>query len=181
MTHPPVLVLGYSEAGMLLRKPGAANIRAIIAIHGQQEHPVETDGVSHSVILRFDDTEAPSATDPLHAARVGLRQRKAEEVGLTLAPPTVDHARSIVDFARSIAELDGILLCQCQGGISRSPAAALLCLAAWTGPGQEQYCVERLLSLRPSAVPHRDLVTFGDELLHREGKLMKALHHVRPY
>ncbi len=181
MTHPPLLILGYSEAGMLLRKPGAVDVRAIISIHGQREYAVETGGVPHRLVLRFDDTEAPSTTDPIHAARVRLRQREAAKVGLTLTPPTIDHARSIIDFARSVAELDGTLLCQCQGGVSRSSAAALLCLAAWTGPGQEHYCVERLLAARDCAVPHRDLVAFGDDLLHREGELTRAMDRVRPY
>lgn len=181
MSHPGILILGYSEAGMLLRNRDAANVRALIAIHGQREYPIEIASVTHKLVLRFDDTESPSTTDPLHAARVAHRQRKAAEFGLSPTPPTADHARSIIDFARSIAELDGMLLCQCHAGISRSSAAALLCLAAWTGPGQEQHCVERLLSVRPSAVPHRNLVTFGDELLQREGALVEALHRARIY
>lgn len=179
MTHPPVLVLGYAEAGMLLRKPSTVDVRAIIAIHGQREYPVEVDGVSHSLVIQFDDTEVPSATDPIEAYAVRSRQRKAADVGLTLTPPTLDHARSIIAFARCISEMAGVLLCQCQGGISRSPAAALLCLATWTGPGRERYCVERLLSIRPSAVPHRDLVAFGDEVLQREGRLTAAVHRLQ--
>ena len=180
MIHPSILVLGYSEASMLLRKPGTVNVRAIIAIHGQREFPVETRDVPHSLILQFDDTEAPSRTDPIHAARIRLRQREAAEMGLRLTPPAVEHASSIIDFARSIRRLDGILLCECLGGVSRSAAAALLSLATWTGPGQEQYCVERVLSVRPCAVPHADLVKFGDELLCRDGRLLEALRRARP-
>lgn len=58
---------------------------------------------------------------------------------------------------------------------------ALLCLATWTGPGCEKYCVEHLLYIRPAAVPHLDLVTFGDELLQRRGKLVQAIQDARPY
>ena len=181
MTHPPVLVLGYSEAAMLLRKSHTADVLAIIAIHGQREYPVETSEVPYSLVLQFDDTEAPSRTDPIHASRIRLRQREAAEIGLTLTPPTVEHAKSVIDFAHSIRRMDGTLLCQCQGGVSRSPAAALLCLATWTSPGREQYCVKQVLSVRPSAVPHADLVTFGDELLHRDGRLVEALQRAQPY
>ncbi len=177
MSHPRVVALGYSEAGMLLRKPGTLDIQAIIAIHGQREYPVETDCVAHRLVLRFDDVEAPDPKDPLHAARIRLRQREAAEVGLAPTPPTADHARSIIEFARSIRDLDGVLLCQCLGGVSRSPAAALLCLATWTGPGHEQVCVEHLLTVRPCAVPHRDLVAFGDEMLGRGGRLVEAVRH----
>lgn len=163
---------------MLLRGSRLGDIRATIMIHGQGEHPVRIDGVTHSLLLQFDDIEAPSATDRVHAYRVRSRQRQAASVGLVQTPPCVDHARSILDFAQSIGELGGTVLCQCQGGVSRSPAAALLCMATWTGPGREEYCVQHVISVRPSAMPHRDLVAFGDELLHREGRLVKALDRI---
>ncbi len=72
-----------------------------------------------------------------------------------------------------------MLLCHCQAGISRSPAAALLCLAAWTGPGRERDCVEQVMQIRPAAVPHMGLVNFGDALLGRQGELVKAVLEVR--
>ncbi len=181
MKHPNVLILGYSEAGMLLRKPGESDVRAIISIHGQREYAVECDNIPHQLVLQFNDTEAPRDDDPIQAARIQYRQREAMNSDAALTPPTMDHARSIIDFASSIADIKGTLLCQCQGGISRSSAATLLCLAAWTGEGNEAYCVERVLAVRPSAVPHRDLVAFGDELLKRKGNLVAALQHKRPY
>jgi predicted protein tyrosine phosphatase len=60
-----------------------------------------------------------------------------------------------------------------------SEAAALLCLVTWTGPGHEEYCVRHLLSLRPCAIPHPDLVSFGDELLQRRGVLIKAMERIQ--
>ncbi|HVP12795.1 MAG TPA: hypothetical protein VMV94_16590, partial [Phycisphaerae bacterium] len=123
----------------------------------------------------------PSRTDLLQAARVRLRQRHSAEYGLRLIFPTIEHAKAVIDFAQSIREIEGTVLCQCQGGISRSPAAALLCLATWTDPGWEQYCVEQVLAVRPCAIPHPDLVAFGDELLHRQGKLVDALQRAQTY
>ncbi|MCA9250711.1 MAG: hypothetical protein R3E58_06930 [Phycisphaerae bacterium] len=181
MNHPQVIVLGYSEAGMLLRKPGSANVQAIIAIHGQREFAVECDDIPHRLLLQFDDAESPRADDPIQTARIQLRQREANEFGLNLSPPTVEHAKAIIEFANSIAGIEGTLLCQCQGGISRSSAAALLCLATWTGPGNEGYCVEHLLSVRPSVIPHCDLVAFGDEVLHRNRALVEFLRAQRPF
>lgn len=180
MAYPPVIVLGYSEAAMLLKKPESADVQAIIAIHGQFEFPVESDAVSRILVLRFDDSEAQSATDPIEAARIRLRQREAAKSGRAPMPPTADDARSIIEFAESIRQMDGTLLCQCRAGISRSPAAALLCLATWTGPGRESECVGHLLSIRPSAVPHLDLVAFGDEELDRHGRLVEELRQRRP-
>jgi len=173
--HPPVIVLGYSEAAMLLRTPHDIDVRAIIAIHGQREYPVETGGVPHALVLEFDDAEAPHPGDPEHAARLRIRQRQAAEFGLRLSPPTIEHARQIIEFAESIRAMDGVLLCQCLAGVSRSAAAALLCLSQWTGPGREDDCVKLLLAVRPCASPHPDLVRFGDECLARQGRLVTAM------
>ena len=180
MKHPSVLILGYSEAGMHLRTPDAANIDAIITVYGQREYPVEAPHVNKILALRFDDAEAPSTTDPIQVARVRLRQRQAAELGLTFRPPSIKDAESVVGFARSVRDVSGVLLCQCQGGISRSPAVALLCLATWTGPGHERACAEQVLRVRPSALPHLDLVRFGDQLLGRSGALTEALECLRP-
>lgn len=180
--HPSVFILGYSEAAMLLRSPEhAARIRAIVAIHGARDYPVEAENVAHRLVLRFDDIEAPSRTDPIEAARIRLHNREAaERTGLTLTPPAPEHAKAIIDFAHAVRDVGGAVLCQCQGGVSRSSAAALLCLAAWTGPGLEQYCVEQVLAARSCALPHANLIEFGDELLGRQGRLVEALAQAQP-
>jgi predicted protein tyrosine phosphatase len=174
--YPRLVVLGYSEAAMFLKQPMAAELSAVISIHGQREYPLElADPVAHHLTLEFDDSPAPDDSDPLQAARVQLRKREAAEIGLTLRPPTIDHARAILDFAEQVKTCNGILLCQCQAGISRSPAAALLCLAAWAGPGRERPCVEYLRQIRPASVPHPDLVRLADQLLLARGALSAAI------
>lgn len=179
-TYPRILILGYSEAGMLFRKPATVDILGVITIYGQREYPLDVQRVGlRRLTIEFDDTEAPSSSDPIHAAQVRLRQRKAAEDGLRLCPPTVDNAKSILDFAMSAKKLGGVLLCQCQAGISRSPAAALLCLAAWTSPGHERGCVSYVLKIRPAAVPHPDLLRFGDQLLGLKGRLVDAVTRAR--
>jgi predicted protein tyrosine phosphatase len=161
---------------MLLRNPGHPRIDALIAIKGQREFAIDAPEIERSLILDFDDCEAPSLTDPIHASRMRLRQREAAEIGLQLSPPTMEHARQIIEFAESIRGMDGTLLCHCLGGVSRSPAAAILCLSTWTGKGNEAYCVDYLLSIRHFAQPHEDLIAFGDALLDRRGALIDAVH-----
>ena len=106
-------------------------------------------------------------------------RRWAEQNGLTeVAPPPAD-AQAIITFARAVQPLPGVLLCHCGAGVSRAPAAALVCLATWRGPGSEPACVPDLLTLRPSAVPHPGLVRFADDLLQRNGTLTTALAAAR--
>jgi predicted protein tyrosine phosphatase len=177
---PSVLILGYSEAAMFLRQPEAHQVRAIISIHGNREFPVETSQASHALVLQFDDSESPNEDDLEQRARFSIRRREAAAIGLSLNPPREEHARSIIEFARQIRDLKGTLLCHCLAGISRSSAAALLCLAEWTGPGHERACVEHVLAIRPAAQPHRGLARFGDNILNRGGRLLSALDSLRP-
>lgn len=175
MQFPRLLVLGYAEASMFLRNGARDAVRALIAIHGEREDTVEVGRIPHHLILQFDDIDVPDEHDLLQQARLHVRRREAAEYGLSPSPPTIEHAARIIEFARGIRELDGVLLCQCQAGVSRSAAAALLCLATWTYPGEEQECFEYLMSIRPCALPHRGLVAFGDHILGRSGGLLRCI------
>jgi predicted protein tyrosine phosphatase len=103
-----------------------------------------------------------------------VRQRRAAEIGLTIQPPTIEHARQIIEFARDVHATAETVLFQCGAGISRSSAAALICLALWTQEGAEDDCVRELLRVRPAARPLRSLIVFGDHLLGRDGRLISA-------
>jgi predicted protein tyrosine phosphatase len=174
MPHPSIVILGYSQAAMLLRQPKAASIIALLAIRGANEHCVQWTG-PRRLELVFDDEEVPDPSDPVQVLRVHARRQFAIANGLVLTPPTIDHARAIIEFAETLRDVDGCVLCHCSAGVSRSPAAALLCLTTWMGPGRERECAKELLRIRPAAIPHRGLVRFGDQLLQRDGKLLNAL------
>lgn len=192
-----IVALGYSEASMLLRNPGDVTVVALLSIHGQREFAVDpSPHIAHVLTLRFDDCRAAPADDPIEQSRHRLRQREAMDIGLEFSPPTIDHARAIIEFARRVAassEQFGhahheapapvpgyavdrrVFICTCFAGISRSPAAALLTMAAWFGPGREREYVDYLRRVRPAAVPHPDLIAFGDAELGLGGRLIEAI------
>lgn len=174
MRHPAIIVLGHSEASMFLRTR-AAEIGAVISIRGQRE-PSLPHAIANGLELMFDDIEVPS--DPISRAQMELRWKHEAENGITYTPPAREHAASIIDFAQRHTELSGAVLCQCSAGISRSPAAALLCLVTWTAPGDEAKCVQALREIRPAAMPNRMLLRLGDELLSRDGALVDACSNV---
>jgi predicted protein tyrosine phosphatase len=177
--HPSVLALGYSEAAMLLRSGPPPDVKALISIHGNHEFPLDALDITNRLILHFDDVEAVDMTDSVNGYATWARQKWAAEMGRPVSPPEIKDAQAIIHFARALMDLEGTVLCQCQGGVSRSPAAALLCLATWTGEGQERYCVEQVQRIRPCDVAHRDLISFGDILLGRNGKLVQAAAEAR--
>jgi predicted protein tyrosine phosphatase len=171
-------IFGYSEAAMFLRGASRPDVAAIISIHGSREFGVEAD-VAHRIDLTFDDVEVVALGDVEAMHRAMGRRRWAEQNGLTEVPPTRADAAAIVEFAEAIRGMDGTVLCHCGGGMSRAPAAALICLSVWRGEGCEDECVADVGRLRPGAVPHVGLIGFADELLGRGGKLTRALAAAR--
>lgn len=162
---------------MYLRSPAGAEVGALIAIRGSREFAVEAS-LTHRLDLTFDDVETPIEGDIESMLRVGARQQWCDQNGTIETPPAEADAASIIAFARRIQKLPSTLLCHCSGGMSRAPAAALICLATWRGGGGEQACVKDVLDARPGAVPHAGLVQLADRLLDRDGRLIEALRRV---
>ena len=172
--HPTLVILGYSEAAMFLRRQPPPTLAGLISIHGRREFGVAAPA-PRRLDLAFDDVDVPPPGDASALYHAMSRKRWAETNGLVEVPPTPSDAASIIEFARSIEGLDGTLLCHCGGGMSRAPAAALICLATWSAPGSEARCVQSITHLRPGAVPHAGLIRFADTLLNRGGQLIDAL------
>jgi predicted protein tyrosine phosphatase len=129
--------------------------------------------------LTFDDVEIAATNDMLTMQRAASRRRYCEENGLVEVAPTPSDAAAIIDFASRVDGVAGVLLCHCGAGMSRAPAAAIICLTVWLGPGSEKESIAKVLELRPAAVPHVGLIRFADEKLGRGGKLVEALVLVR--
>src|SRR5215213_7047308 len=178
MTHPQLVVLGYSEAAMFLRGTPKPNVTGIISIHGGREFGVEAE-VPRRLDLTFDDAEVAAPDDMMAMQRAMSRKRWAEQNGLTEVAPVRADVEAIIRFADTVRDADGVVLCHCGGGMSRAPAAALICLCVWRGGGCEAECVEEILKSRRGAVPHVGLVRFADELLSRNGNLVGALAAAR--
>ncbi len=178
MPHPTPVILGYSEAAMFLRDTSNFNVNAIISIHGQREYGVDFD-VSHRLDLTFDDVDVPNANDSMAIQRAWSRRRWCEQNGLIEAAPTLADATAIIHFANKLRDNEGILLCHCGAGVSRAPAAALICLAVWSGLGSESQCVKDILKIRPSAFPHIGLLSLADEIIGKVSRLVDAAFAAR--
>lgn len=171
---PPIVILGYSEAAMFVNRDPSPQIGAIISIHGRREHGIEL-AIPHRLDLIFDDVDAVDISDLQALQATMRRQRWSRQTGQIEAGPSSEDAASIIEFARSIVDIKDLILCHCGGGMSRAPAAGLICLAVWNGPGSEVDCVRQIRELRQGAVPHLGLIRFADMLLGREGNLIAAI------
>jgi predicted protein tyrosine phosphatase len=178
--EPTPAILGYSEAAMFIRRVPPPNVAGVISIHGRREFDVEA-GAAPRLDLTFDDVEVAPPGDLSAVERVMARKRWAEQNGLIEVPPTSGDVAAIIRFAETLRGAPGTLLCHCGGGMSRAPAAALICLATWRGPGSETKCVREIPRLRAGAVPHAGMIRFADALLGLEARLVRAVVEMRRY
>jgi len=158
---------------MFLRGSRGGEVAGVISIHGAREFGVEWAGKVR-LDLSFDDVEM-AAGDVRALQRALSRKRWAERNGLVEVGPDRANVEAIVRFAEAARDLEGAVLCHCGGGMSRAPAAALICLAVWLGEGMEELAAAEMRAVRPAAVPHEGLVRMGDEVLGRRGKLVGAV------
>jgi predicted protein tyrosine phosphatase len=88
---------------------------------------------------------------------------------------TQSHIERLLDFGeRAHAKPGSHLLVHCHAGISRSQAASAI-LMCQHAPGREEEAFLRLLNLRKHGWPNTRMVDFADQLLKRDGALLRGL------
>src|ERR1700679_2756977 len=131
-------------------------------------------GVTHVLSILGPEWPEPAAFqayDPHF--RATLRFHDAIESDQDVLLPQRGDVEAILTFGRDASEAGGLLI-HCHAGISRSTAAMLMILAQAHPHEPEDELAERLLNTRPQAWPNSRMITFADELLDREGRLMAA-------
>lgn len=93
--------------------------------------------------------------------------------------PTTEHMSELVEFGRTMADLDDWgLLTHCEAGISRSTAAAITIVTAAGYPPQTAF--EMVNSACPEMLPNRRMLRLADDLLNTDNRLyMLAETHRR--
>lgn len=103
--------------------------------------------------LRFDDFENPK---PLNA-------------------PRQKHIQEVIDAFDTIQERGGTTLVHCHGGVCRSTATAFVLKAMELGLGHEEEAATWVMDTFPEAVPNLLICSLADDLLERDGRLLKAM------
>ncbi|MFZ4779151.1 MAG: tyrosine phosphatase family protein [Terrimicrobiaceae bacterium] len=130
-------------------------------------------------IISIWDPHADDATNHLKIFELGLPGTRvfvskfddipAAEPGKRLV--TAADIRAILRFAETAP---GPMLVHCRAGISRSTAITYAILCQASGPGSEAECMRQTASIRPQAVPNLRIVTLADEILGRDGEMVRA-------
>ena len=137
---------------------GVSHVLSIIDTH--EPRPTALDGylgIDHELI-RFDDVVA-------------------EYPGFEACTPA--HIERMLAFGERVhAKANSHVLVHCHAGISRSQAAAAI-LMCQHAPGREEQAFLRLLELRKHGWPNTRMVEFADQLLKRDGALLRGLQAYR--
>ena len=133
-------------------------------------------GVTHVLSIIDTHEPRPAALDQfprIDHELIRFDDVVAEYPGFEACTP--GHIEKVLAFGERVhARADSHVLIHCHAGISRSQAAAAI-LMAQHAPGREDEAFLRLLSLRKHGWPNTRMVEFADELLKRDGALMRGL------
>lgn len=88
--------------------------------------------------------------------------------------PSEQHVADLIDFAGRW-ERNAPMAIHCWAGISRSTAAAYVTLCALNPDADERALALRLREASATATPNPRIVAFGDRLLGRSGRMIKAI------
>jgi predicted protein tyrosine phosphatase len=133
---------------------GVTHVLSIIDTHEPRPEALDEFFEIDHELIRFDDVVA-------------------EYPGFEACTPA--HIEKVLAFGERVHAAPGShVLIHCHAGVSRSQAAAAI-LMAQHAPGQEEAAFLRLLELRKHGWPNTRMVEFADQLLKRDGALMRGL------
>lgn len=92
-----------------------------------------------------------------------------------LTPPRPEHIAQLIAWAPRLRRDATFVYVHCNAGISRSTATAFILRCAWMGPDSEQAAMDAVVADRPQALPNRVMVSFADQQLHRQGRMLDAV------
>jgi predicted protein tyrosine phosphatase len=91
-----------------------------------------------------------------------------------LVAPDETHVREIIDFAAAWDQTAPLIV-HCWMGVSRSPAAAVIAALSLRPNQSDEALAQRLRAASPYATPNMRIIEIGDQLLGRDGRLVRAI------
>jgi predicted protein tyrosine phosphatase len=135
---------------------------------------VTRTGARHvvSLLARQDKLTRPAPISPENHLWLQLDDISEPMDGHVLPQP--EHVEELIAFVQRWPR-EAPLLIHCWAGISRSTAAAFVSVCALNPDGDEHAIAAALRQASPTATPNIRIVTVADELLGRQGRMIKAV------
>ena len=138
---------------------------------------VARSGARHILTLINEGTVVvrPEDVSPDNHLRIGIHDIVEPADGMVC--PSDAHVTQVLDFIRRWDRQAPIVV-HCYAGVSRSTAAAYTAFCAVRPDADEAVVAERLRSRSPEATPNARLVAMADELLGRNGRMVRAVQAI---
>lgn len=128
-----------------------------------------------SLMAQGQEFHRPAVIEASRHLNLGVNDISDETEGLVA--PAHAHVERIIDFAGGW-DRSAPLVIHCWFGISRSPAAALITALSLAPDQDEDELTARLRTASPFVTPNPRLVAIGDEILGRNGRLVRAVERI---
>lgn len=150
-----IIVCGLNAAQGQIDLHGA---KSVISILGPETPHRDFTGITRDLHLRLTFNDINAATTGLVAPHAG-------------------DASKLVSFIRRWDQTHPLLI-HCWAGISRSTASAFSALCVLRPDADEMELALALRAASPSATPNRLITAQVDELLNRQGRMVKAVEAI---
>ncbi|MHB8886262.1 MAG: tyrosine phosphatase family protein [Methylovirgula sp.] len=137
----------------------------------------EATGARSLVTLINDDiiVHRPASIAPERHLFVAISDIVTETEGHVL--PSETHVASLLEFVK-LWDREHPLLIHCFAGISRSTAAAFISACALSPQRDENDIAQAIRQASPTATPNPRLVAVADNMLRRDGRMVKAIERI---
>ncbi len=140
---------------------------------------VEASGASHilTVMGKIEKAKRPAAVPEGNHLLISMDDITETVAGFTA--PSTSHVEQALAFVRQWDRAAPLVI-HCFAGISRSTASAFMAACALNPERDEIEIAEQIRAASPSASPNRLIVTLADQVLGREGRMVRALDRMGP-
>ncbi|MCP4385704.1 MAG: protein tyrosine phosphatase [Hyphomicrobiales bacterium] len=138
---------------------------------------VSTSGASHLVSVINDDTEVTRPTAIAEENHLFIGMNDIVETTDGLITPAEHHVSELIAFVKAW-DRERPMVVHCYAGISRSTAAAYIALCAVQPERDEGELARQLRDASSVASPNPLIVTHGDALLERSGRMIAAVESI---
>lgn len=157
--------------------PGARRSMIHVCPLARLHETVAATGARHVVSLlgREDNLCCPAAIAPQN--HLWLQLHDISEPLAGYVTPDRHHVARLIAFVR-LWRRDAPLVVHCYAGVSRSTAAAFVSVCALNPRHEESVIALALRRASPSATPNIRIVALADEILGREGRMIRAVEAI---
>jgi predicted protein tyrosine phosphatase len=163
MSH--IHVCALSKLHENLERTGATHLMSLI---GHKFDLVRPEHISPQNYLRVKVSDIVPQDD-------GSRTPENQRDGHILTEHT--HVHDIINFVRGW-DKEAPMLIHCYAGVSRSTAAAYIAMLVLKPELNEMELALELRALSPTATPNPHIISLGDSILGREGRMIAAIKSI---